>query len=94
MKNNQPKSGKGGKRSGAGRKKGTPNKLTSDVKQMILNALDKAGGADYLYDQSKDNPTAFMTLIGKVLPLQVTGEDGGDIKITIKKIVHSARDNG
>lgn len=31
-----------------GRQKGTPNKLTADVKAMILEALDKAGGVKYL----------------------------------------------
>jgi hypothetical protein len=31
-----------------GRKKGTPNKLTADVKAMVLEALDRAGGVSYL----------------------------------------------
>lgn len=35
---------------------------------------------EYLMVQSVDNPVAFMTLMGKVLPMQVTGEDGGPIK--------------
>ncbi|HEX7129119.1 MAG TPA: hypothetical protein VF217_03505 [Rhodanobacteraceae bacterium] len=33
---------------GPGRPKGVPNKITADVKAMILAALDKAGGAEYL----------------------------------------------
>lgn len=33
---------------GKGRPKGVPNKFTADVKAMILAALDKAGGAEYL----------------------------------------------
>lgn len=41
------KGSKPGERRG-GRTKGTPNKLTSDVKAMILEALDKAGGVNYL----------------------------------------------
>lgn len=65
---------KPGERRG-GRKKGTPNKLTGDVKSMILHALDGVGGAAYLQAQAKENPTAFLTLLGKVLPLQVTGKD-------------------
>ena len=65
---------------GMGRPKGARNKTTTAVKEMILRALDKAGGIDYLLAQSKENPTAFMTLVGKVLPLQLTGEDGGAIK--------------
>jgi hypothetical protein len=26
------------------------------------------------------NPVAFMTLVGKIIPLQVTGKDGGPIE--------------
>lgn len=55
----------------AGRKKGTPNKATADVRAMILQALDSAGGADYLAQQSRENPAAFMQLVGKVLPKEV-----------------------
>ena len=40
---------------------------------MILEALDNAGGVAYLAEQSEKNPTAFLTLVGKVLPLQVAG---------------------
>jgi hypothetical protein len=43
---------------------------------------------DYLVTQSRDNPTAFMTLVGKVLPLQLAGADGGDITIAhVMKLV-------
>jgi hypothetical protein len=58
-----------------------PNKLTSDVKAMILAALDKAGGVDYLARQAEENPSAFMVLVGKVLPLPVTGDGGGALVI-------------
>ena len=76
-----PAGSKKGERRG-GRKKGTPNKFTGALKDMVLQALDKAepgGGVAYLTKQAKDNPTAFMTLLGKVLPLQVTGQDGGPV---------------
>lgn len=59
---------------GKGRPKGSPNKLTADVKAMILAALDKAGGIEYLVKQSEENPTAFLTLVGKVLPLSIGGD--------------------
>lgn len=61
---------KPGERRG-GRVKGTPNKVTADVRQMVLEALSMAGGAEYLLNQAFENPAAFMTLVGKVLPLQV-----------------------
>jgi hypothetical protein len=63
-----------------GRNRGTPNKLTADVKAMILVALSKAGGVKYLVKQAAENPTAFMSLVGKVLPLQVTGKGGGPLQ--------------
>jgi hypothetical protein len=80
LKDNQPKS-KGGKRPGAGRPKGTPNKFTGELKDMILGALSDAGGQEYLKKQAEGNPGAFLTLIGKVLPMQVTGADGGPVKV-------------
>ena len=58
---------------GKGRKKGVPNKATTAIKDMIIAALDKAGGIDYLNRQADENPAAFMTLVGKVLPMQITG---------------------
>jgi hypothetical protein len=77
---------KGEKRPGQGRPKGTSNKVTGDVKDMILKALAQAGGVNYLYVQSIENPKAFLTLVGRVLPLQVTGEDGGALVIRVQQI--------
>lgn len=61
-----------------GRKKGTPNKISADLKEMILGALDQAGGKEggqaYLLRQATENPTAFLSLVGKVLPMTVQGD--------------------
>lgn len=69
----------GGPRPGAGRKPGVPNKLTSDVKAMILGALEEKGGVEYLVEQADKNPTAFLTLVGKVLPMTVAGDPDAPI---------------
>ena len=60
---------------GPGRPKGSTNKATVALKEMILGALDQAGGVEYLTERASDPRTAsaFLTLVGKVLPLQVTG---------------------
>jgi hypothetical protein len=42
--------------------------------------LADAGGVKYLKESAKSNPAAFMALVGKVLPLQVTGANGGPIE--------------
>jgi hypothetical protein len=68
-----------------GRQKGTPNKATGEIKDMIRDALDQAGGTSYLLSQAVENPVAFMTLIGKVIPKDVnntvTGADGGPMQL-------------
>jgi hypothetical protein len=55
-----------------GRRKGTPNRLPGEVREMVLKALDKVGGADYLAQQAQENPSAFMSLISKCLPRAVS----------------------
>jgi hypothetical protein len=50
---------------------------------MILGALSDAGGREYLHRQADLNPAAFMTLVGKVLPLTLQGAGpGGAILIS------------
>lgn len=74
----------GGARPGSGRKPGVPNKITGEVKSMVLQALSIAGGADYLARQAEETPAAFMGLLGKVIPLQVTGDGGGPVVTRIE----------
>jgi hypothetical protein len=50
---------------------------------MVVAALSGVGGQAYLEAQAIENPTAFLTLVGKVLPLQVSGEGGGAMVIKI-----------
>lgn len=75
-------------RSKTGRAKGTPNKTTALLKDAILQAATDAGNGDmavYLATQAKENPGPFMALLGKVLPMQVTGGDGGPIVVEITR---------
>lgn len=70
-----------------GSRKGKPNKLTADVKAMILAALDKAGGSEYLFRQATENPNAFLTLVGKVLPMTIAGDPANPLAFTRIEIV-------
>lgn len=68
---------------GPGRPKGSQNKTTTLLKDAILQAAKKAGGDEglvgYLEAQAKANPGPFLSLLGKVLPMQLTGDDGAPI---------------
>lgn len=77
----------------AGRPKGTPNKFTGELREMILNALAGAGGIEYLKQRAVDTPGPFLALVGKVLPLQVTGEDGRAIPVAVSFVIQQAPDS-
>lgn len=80
-----PKIGQG--KPGPGRPPGMPNKTTALLKDAIIKAAEQAGGKDgmigYLKAQASKNPGPFLSLLGKVLPMQVTGEDGAAVQLTI-----------
>ena len=44
------------------------------IKDMVLSALEAAGGVDYLVRQAEEDPARFMTLVAKVLPLEDEAE--------------------
>ena len=68
---------------GPGRKKGVPNKDTAIIRDMIATALSEAGGVEYLVGVAHSHPGPFLALVGKVLPLQVTGKDGESLKLEL-----------
>lgn len=71
-----------------GRTKGTPNKTTALLKDAILLAATRAGGkgklVGYLKTQAMDNPGPFLALLGKVLPMQVTGDPDAPVKLVVE----------
>lgn len=76
------------RRENSGRKPGIPNKITTEIRNQILEALHAAGGKEgaigYLKQQAVENPVAFMTLVGKCVPREVTGKV--DNNITFKQV--------
>jgi hypothetical protein len=75
-----------------GRKPGVPNKVTGDVRAMIVEALQTAGGAQYLAAQAHDNPSAFMALVGRALPKEMTVDNTGSMTLTVLTGVPQPRD--
>jgi hypothetical protein len=61
-----------------------PNKFTADIKEMVIGALNDAGGRAYLAKRAEDCPTAFLALVGRILPMQVTGANGSAIAVDFR----------
>lgn len=78
---------KGEKRPYQGRPVGAANKVTADLRAMILGALDQAGGADYLAAQAEESPAAFLALVGRCLPKDVNLT----AKVSLADLVKEAR---
>jgi hypothetical protein len=72
---------------GRGRPRGSRNKTTQAAKDAIAEAAESLGGSKRLVKWAKEDPLnerAFWSSIyPKLLPLQVTGEGGGPIRIGV-----------
>ena len=73
---------------GRGRPKGSPNRTTASAKEAIAQAAEGLGGTNRLISWAQEDPAnerAFWaTIYPKLLPLQVSGEDGGPIRAIVK----------
>jgi hypothetical protein len=81
-----------------GRKKGTPNKISSALKEAILEAAENAGKrlkpdaqsgtVAYLEQIAIQEPACFCSLLGKVLPMTIAdAEQKRENKIVVKRTV-------
>lgn len=81
---------KKGQKAGPGRPKGIANKTTQTAKEAISLAAEGLGGTDRLVAWAKEDPLnerAFWSSIyPKLLPLQVTGEEGGPLQVVVNKL--------
>lgn len=68
---------------GPGRPKGLQNKVTRALKDMILGALTDAGGQQYLVQQAKANPVAFLSLVGRLVPQELKADVRAKVNATI-----------
>jgi hypothetical protein len=79
-----PRGSQPGERRG-GRQKGTPNRVTRDLREMIEGALEDVGGRGYLVGQARENPTAFLALLKGLLPKQVSADIRAQTEIVDKR---------
>ncbi len=75
-----------GKKTG-GRKKGTPNKLSSTVKENVVAVFNHLNGEEltHIKDWALENPTQFYNLYAKLLPTEIEAdiEHSGLVAVTL-----------
>lgn len=73
-------------RKGAGRPKGSPNKVTAAAKDAIAQAAEDLGGyariVEWVREDSKNEHAFWATIYPKLIPVQVSGEGGGPVAVT------------
>ena len=74
-------------RAGMGRPRGAQNVMTKTVKEMLLGALDELGGQQWLIEQAKTEPRAFMTLLARLIP----AETAGSLEVTMPNQITEIR---
>lgn len=67
-----------------GRQKGTPNKITTTLKQALQDTFEKLGGVDHMFDWASAEPTEFYKIYAKTLPTEIKGQLNGEKKITVE----------
>lgn len=90
---------------GAGRKPGVPNKINRLVKESIVEAVERLGsdrkGKDgmvgWLMKQANRYPVAYMRLLDRLLPYELTGKGGGPVQLEYRSkadIVERLKERG
>ena len=89
---------------GPGRPKGSPNKTTALLKDAIIQAAERAGNKvsedgqggliSYLEQQAAANPGPFMSLLSKVLPMQIEGEMKHGAADSLTSLLAQIAENG
>lgn len=93
IKQRQPWQFKPGHKPAYTRQKGTPNRTTKMLKEALLIAANEAGGGgqdglvNYLTQCALKYPTAFLPLLGRVLPLQIQDETGSRVEVAVVRHV-------
>ena len=76
---------RGGKREGSGRKPGSLNKISSTVKQNVIDVFDKIGGIDAMASWATDNRSEYYRIYSRLAPVsqEVSGPDGTELPLGI-----------
>ena len=61
-----------------GRTAGTPNKLSTTVKDNVVAVFEGIGGIEKMKEWAVENPTPFYNIYSKLLPVEAKLEGAGE----------------
>jgi hypothetical protein len=74
-----------------GRPKGTPNKVPSDLRDIIMQAFDRLGGIDAMVKWGTKNPDSFYSnVLMRILPKEVHSRLDGNHSVSIGETIRDA----
>ena len=85
--------GRSTRRVKGGRPRGARNVVTREIKQALIDAAEMIGRdghgdlglVGYLIRLERRAPQTFGALIGRLMPTQVTGPDGGPVRVSVRE---------
>ena len=77
-----------------GRPRGAKNKTTKAIHEVIRAALEAMGDEKYLMERASKNPAAFLALLGRIVPQQLTidGTINHDLATRLTEAERKAKD--
>jgi len=69
------------RRPGPGRPKGMKNRVATNLKTAVEEAFDRLGGVAWLVELAKEDPAAFCSLLGRLIPKQI--EQSGTLNVEV-----------
>ena len=60
-----------------------PNKINREVREMVRQALDAEGGVEYLQWAARQQPQAFLSLLGRLIPAEIRASLDGEATVLI-----------
>ena len=85
---------KRGKPKTGGRKKGTSNKVTKNIKENFEAVFEKLGGTEGFYKWAAKNShtqASFYQMYSKMLPSNMDVEHSGKVSINVDRIITDKR---
>lgn len=80
------KMGRGGRRPGAGRPLGSPNRLTGAFREAVQVVYNDLGGHAAFLQWARDNPSDFYKIAARLIPTEIHHKEDNNIRVIIAPV--------